>query len=109
MNFKENKILAICTECGKTKFCGETCKNCSDPSFSIETAKYAVAMKEAVELWSKADCEEHAIPCKATIKQFAETIANLKKRIATLESGIAAHKSIKIDIDDHDKNLWELI
>lgn len=101
-----SRVVAICTECGKCKTCGEECVSCKSGFDKI--TGYAGALKEAVSCWQNAECQEHIVPCKPTLKEFAEKFLELQKRISVLESGIRSHKELKLTPDDHDKNLWEL-
>ena len=104
------KSVSICINCGKCKVCGEDCKNCTSKSdLSNATAKYAVALKEAVQCWQDAKCEDHAELCKPTLREFAEKFLEMRSRIEKLESGILTHKEIKQNPDDFDKSLWNLV
>lgn len=107
MNYQ---VVSICTNCGKLKQCGKDCSHCVNTQVSsVNIAKYAGAMKDAVQCWANAACEEHNIPCQPTLKEFAEKIFVLQRRIEVLESGINAHKAIKQNSDEHDEQLWKLI
>lgn len=104
------KVLAICTNCGKCKTCGENCQNCNDhANYVSKTVKYAGALKDAIKCWKNADCEEHNVPCKPTVREFAEKIMQMQERIDKLESGIRSHKEIKQTPDACDAGLWDLL
>jgi hypothetical protein len=102
-----SRVVAICTDCGKCKTCGEECPNCK--SGLDKFTDYAGALKEAVACWQNAECKEHAIPCKLTLKEFAEKLMEIQQRISVLESAIRSHKELKEVPDEHDKSLWEFI
>ena len=107
---KMNKVLATCVECGKCKTCGEECLSCnSTQNFSSQIVDYTQALKEAVVCWQNANCDEHMVPCKATLKEFAEKFVTFQQRIDVLESAIRSHKELKKDSDEVDTNLWQML
>jgi hypothetical protein len=103
-------VIAICNICGKNKICGQTCSNCYDDSnISVYMAKYAVAMKEALQCWREGECEEHEIPCQPTIKQFATKLYHMNARIKALEVAIESHQKNKQNPDAVDSDLWKIL
>lgn len=102
-----SRVVAICTECGKCKTCGEECQNCRSGTNKI--TDYAGALKAAVACWQSAECKEHVVPCKLTLKEFAEKLMGLQQRISLLETAIRSHKELKKLPDEHDKSLWEFV
>jgi hypothetical protein len=105
-----SKVLAICIECGRCKACGEECTGCkSSQNSNGQIIDYSQALKEAVVCWQNANCDEHLVPCKATLKEFAEKFVTFQKRIDVLESAIRSHKELKKTSDDLDVNLWQIL
>lgn len=105
-----SKVLAICTECGKCKVCGEECVGCKSAcNLSGRIVDYTQALKEAVVCWQNAGCDEHVVPCKVTLREFAEKFVTFQKRIDVLESAIRSHKELKKDPDKMDENLWQIL
>jgi len=105
-----SKVLAICNECGKCKACGEECIGCkSNKDVTGGIVSYTNALKTAIACWQEAKCEEHSVPCKPTLKEFADKFVDLQKRISVLESAIRCHKELKTNVDELDKSLWDIL
>lgn len=111
MNNENFKPVALCTKCNKFVVCGEDCKYCSEDKWpeSLRIVKYAVAMKEAINCWAKADCEEHSQPCQPTLKEFAIKILELQDTISEYQRAIINHKAQKTMSDEVDETLWKII
>lgn len=108
----EYKQVSICNSCGELRFEGNVCLNCEQVSFvtdSLNFAKYAGAVKDVVNCWQKADCDDHKELCQSITKEVASKIYEFKKRIEVLESAIRMHKSKTQDIREEDKELWNCI
>lgn len=106
------KTVAICVTCGKNMVCGEECQYCKykqDANLSTTMAKYAQAMKEAINCWRQGECAEHEIPCQPTLKEFAIKIYDMQQQISTFKKAILTHKSTKNNPDEVDLLLWELL
>lgn len=76
---------------------------------SLAVAKYAVALKSALNCWNDAGCKEHEVPCKATLREFAQEFFAFQTRIEELEKAIRAHKTKNVNPDDNDNELYKLI
>jgi hypothetical protein len=76
---------------------------------NLEIAKYAVALKTAINCWNEAGCKEHEIPCKATLKEFAQEFFSFHKKIEELQKAIRTHKNNNLSPDDNDNKLYKLI
>jgi hypothetical protein len=109
----EYKKVSICNSCGELRVDGNICLNCQQVSFiiddSLNFAKYACAVKDAVGCWQKADCDEHKELCQSVTKEVAKKILDLNTKIEMLENGIRKHKQMKQSSDDIDKELWNLV
>lgn len=111
MSNENFKPVALCAKCNKFVVCGEDCKYCSEDKSgeALRIAKYAVAMKEAVNCWAKADCQEHNQPCQPTLKEFAIKILELQDTISNYQKAIINHKAKKTISDEADEVLWNII
>jgi hypothetical protein len=76
---------------------------------NLEIAKYAVALKSAMDCWKDAGCKEHEVPCKATLREFAQEFFSFQSKIEALEKAIRAHKLKNVNPDDNDLELYKLI
>jgi hypothetical protein len=74
---------------------------------SIEIAKYAMALKDALKCWTDANCEEHRVPCKGALKEFAEKFFLYDKKLDALLKALEEHKAKKTSPDEYDLQLWE--
>lgn len=72
-------------------------------------AKYALALKQALLCWENGNCEEHRIPCKSALKEFAEKFFSYEKKIDILLKAVNEHKSKKTNPDEQDLVLWETL
>lgn len=107
MNEKTSKVIAICSTCNNPYYCGENCGYCSKNSIDdLKIAKYAAAMKEAVECWQNGDCNEHNVVCKPKVKEFAIKIFELQQKIKLFETAINDHKLNTKVPDENDYKLW---
>ena len=105
----EYKQVSICNSCGELRFEGNVCLNCEQVSFvtdSLNFAKYAGAVKDVVNCWQKADCDDHKDLCQSITKEVAAQILDLKNRIEELENAIRKHKNKTQDGSEEDKELW---
>jgi len=76
---------------------------------SVDIAKYAVALKAALSCWNDAGCKEHEVPCKATLREFAQEFFAFQKRIEEMEKAIRTHKINNVSPDENDMELYKLI
>ena len=76
---------------------------------SLAVAKYAVALKAALNCWNDAGCKEHEVPCKATLREFAQEFFSFQTRIEELEKAIRVHKEKNVNPDANDIELYKLI
>jgi len=108
----EYKQVSICNSCGELRFEGNVCLNCEKVSFvtdSLHFAKYAGAVKDFVNCWQKADCDDHKDLCQSITKEVAAKILDLKNRIEELENAIRKHKNKIEEGSEEDKELWDCI
>lgn len=76
---------------------------------SLAVAKYAVALKAALNCWKDAGCKDHEIPCKATLREFAQEFFSFQNEIDELKKAIRAHKEKNVNPDANDLELYKLI
>lgn len=103
---EQSKTVAICTFCKQVVVCGEICRNCNIDA-NLKFAKYAGSLKEAINCWNKAECDEHKDYCQPKVQEFAAKLLELKNKIEKLESAIRIHKLQKQNPDAVDQILWE--
>lgn len=75
----------------------------------IELAKYALALKSALACWNDAGCKEHQVPCKATLREFAQEFFSYQRKIEDLEKAIRTHKNNNVSPDENDNELYKLV
>ena len=76
---------------------------------NLEIAKYALALKSALACWHDAGCKEHEVPCKATLREFAQEFFSFQNKIEELEKAIRVHKEKNVNPDANDIELYKLI
>jgi hypothetical protein len=103
-------IFYICNVCHKAHKCGDICQGKEvDSNQAVVFAKYATAMKEAINCWQNADCDEHQSVCQPKVKEFAHKIMELQDRVNLLESAIIKHRDNKKDPNQQDVDLWRIL